>query len=148
LEIASRQFHATFFITSPDEGILLIVPDGHSTGPGWQGMAQNFYTPLYSFSGMLAEEITVGMRVRYPKTGTTGAIIRVEQMKGSLFAELDSTHLLYRADQLIPADRTERVSRAIVEDAKEVIEREREYAAGSGLQDALKNIDQSCEGGG
>ncbi|MDD3136428.1 MAG: DUF2098 domain-containing protein [Methanoregula sp.] len=97
---------------------------------------------------MLAEEITVGMRVRYPKTGTTGAIIRVEQMKGSLFAELDSTHLLYRADQLIPADRTERVSRAIVEDAKEVIEREREYAAGSGLQDALKNIDQSCEGGG
>ncbi|GAB6285200.1 MAG: hypothetical protein STSR0009_14010 [Methanoregula sp.] len=88
------------------------------------------------------------MRVRYPKTGTTGAIIRVEQMKGSLFAELDSTHLLYRADQLIPVDRTERVSRAIVEDAKEVIEREREYAAGSGLQDALKNIDQSCEGGG
>jgi len=97
---------------------------------------------------MLSEEITLGMRVRYPKTGTTGVILRVEQMKGSLFAELDSTHLLYRADQLIPADRTERVSRTIVEDAKTVIEREREFAAGSGLQDALKNIDQSCEGGG
>jgi hypothetical protein len=37
---------------------------------------------------------------------------------------------------------------AVVEDAKEVIAREREFAAGSGLQDALKNIDQSCEGGG
>jgi hypothetical protein len=29
-----------------------------------------------------------------------------------------------------------------------VIEQEREFASGSGLQDALKNIDQSCEGGG
>ena len=103
---------------------------------------------MYSFSGMLTEEIALGMRVRYPRTGTTGTIMRVEQVRGNLFAELDSTHLLYRADQLIPADRTERVGRAIVEDAKKVIEREREFAAGSELQEALKNIDQSCEGGG
>jgi len=42
----------------------------------------------------------------------------------------------------------EKVSTRIVEDAKAVIAREREFAAGSGLQEALKNIDQSCEGGG
>jgi len=88
------------------------------------------------------------MRVRYPRTGTTGSVLRTEQVKGDLFVELDSTHLLYRADQLFPADRTEKVSQRIVEDAKKVIEREREFAAGSELQDALRNIDQSCEGGG
>jgi len=88
------------------------------------------------------------MRVRYPRTGTTGSVLRTEQVKGDLFVELDSTHLLYRADQLFPADRTEKASQRIVEDAKKVIEREREFAAGSELQDALRNIDQSCEGGG
>ena len=97
---------------------------------------------------MLAEEIEVGMRVRYPRTGTTGVILRIESMGGSAFAELDSTHLLYRADQLIPAITAEKTTATIVEDAKEVIAREREFASGSGLQDALKNIDQSCEGGG
>lgn len=103
---------------------------------------------MHSFSGMLAEEIAPGMRVRYPRTGTTGSVLRTEQVKGDLFVELDSTHLLYRADQLFPADRTEKASQRIVEDAKKVIEREREFAAGSELQDALRNIDQSCEGGG
>ncbi|MFA5236945.1 MAG: DUF2098 domain-containing protein [Methanoregula sp.] len=97
---------------------------------------------------MLAEEIALGMRVRYPRTGTTGAVVRLEQVAGNQFAELDSTHLLYRTDQLIPADHTKSISTTITEDAKEVIRREREFAGGSGLQEALKNIDQSCEGGG
>jgi hypothetical protein len=97
---------------------------------------------------MQAEEIALGMRVRYPRTGTSGTVMRLEHVRGDLFAELDSTHLLYRADQLFPADRAELAHRTMIEDAKEVIEREREFAAGSGLQDALKNIDQSCEGGG
>lgn len=97
---------------------------------------------------MLAEEIALGMRVRYPRTGTTGKILRIEQIRGDTFAELDSTNLLYRIDQLIPAAGVDKTTTAIVEDAKEIIAREREFAAGSGLQDALKNIDQSCEGGG
>lgn len=97
---------------------------------------------------MLAEEIALGMKVRYPRTGTTGKILRIEQVGGDTFAELDSTSLLYRIDQLIPASITEKTSTVLVEDAKTVIERERDFAAGSGLQDALKNIDQSCEGGG
>ncbi|MGA2160731.1 MAG: DUF2098 domain-containing protein [Methanoregula sp.] len=103
---------------------------------------------MNSFSSMLAQEIALGIRVRYPRTGTTGAVVRIEQVAGNQFAELDSTHLLYRTDLLIPAERTKQSTTAIKEDAKEVIRREREFAAGSELQEALKNIDQSCEGGG
>ena len=97
---------------------------------------------------MLAEEISLGMRVRYPRTGTTGKILRTEQVRGVTFAELDSTSLLYRIDQLIPATTMEKSTTKLVEDAKKIIAREREFAAGSELQEALKNIDQSCEGGG
>jgi hypothetical protein len=97
---------------------------------------------------MLAEEITLGIRVRYPRTGTTGKIQNIEHIRGETFAELDSTNLLYRIDQLVPVTGTEKTVSTIVEDAKKVIARERDFAAGSELQDALKNIDQSCEGGG
>lgn len=97
---------------------------------------------------MLAEEIALGIRVRYPRTGTTGKILKIERVRGETFAELDSTNLLYRIDQLIPVTVTEKTVSTIVEDAKKVIARERDFAAGSELQDALKNIDQSCEGGG
>ena len=97
---------------------------------------------------MLAEEIALGIRVRYPRTGTTGKILKIERVRGETFAELDSTNLLYRIDQLVPVTGTEKTVSTIVEDAKKVIARERDFAAGSELQDALKNIDQSCEGGG
>jgi len=101
-----------------------------------------------SFSHMLAEEIAIGMRVRYPRTGTTGKILRIEDRKGVTFAELDTTGLLYRIDHLIPASETAKKVTPLMEDAQQLIAREREFAAGSGLQEALKNIDQSCEGGG
>ena len=110
--------------------------------------AEKYIGRELSISGMSAESISLGTRVRYPKTGTTGKILHIEQIRGETFAELDSTHLLYRIDQLIPVTGTEKTISTITEDAKKVIAREREFAAGSGLQDALKNIDQSCEGGG
>lgn len=97
---------------------------------------------------MSAEELSLGARVRYPKTGTTGKILHIEQIRGETFAELDSTHLLYRIDQLIPITGTDKTVSAVVEDAKIVIAREREFAGGNELQEAMKNIDQSCEGGG
>jgi hypothetical protein len=98
---------------------------------------------------MQADGIAPGMRVRYPRTGTTGIVQRIETLHGTAYAELDSTHLLYLIDHLIPADSTEKPGHAVAtEDAKKVIAREREFAAGSELQEALKNIDQSCEGGG
>jgi hypothetical protein len=65
-----------------------------------------------------------------------------------VFAELDSTNLLYRVDNLIPASSPEKTAKTIVDDAKKVIEREKEFAAGRELQDAWKATDQSCEGGG
>ena len=97
---------------------------------------------------MLAEDIALGMKVRYPRTGTTGKILRIEQVRGETFAELDSTSLLYRIDHLMPAPVAEKIKAGITEDARKVIERERAFAAGSELQEAIRNIDQSCEGGG
>ena len=97
---------------------------------------------------MLPEEVVQGMRVRYPRTGTTGTILRIERLRGDVFAELDSTNLLYRIDQLIPASGSDKVAVTIIEDAKKVIERERAFAAGNEMTEALRNVDQSCEGGG
>jgi len=97
---------------------------------------------------MLAEELTLGMRVRYPRTGTTGTILRIEEVRGQVFAELDSTNLLYRIDILIPASGPEKTKKTFVDDAKTIIEREKEFAQGRELQDAWKATDQSCEGGG
>lgn len=97
---------------------------------------------------MSAGEISLGTRVRYPKTGTTGRVLHIEHLRGEAFAELDSTRLLYRIDQLVPITGSEKKLTGIKEDAKTVITREREYASWSEHQDALKNIDQSCEGGG
>lgn len=97
---------------------------------------------------MLSEEITPGMRVRYPRTGTTGTILRIEDVRGEVYAELDSTNLLYRIDHLIPATGPEKSVKAITDDARKVILSEKEFASGRELQDAWKATDQSCEGGG
>ncbi len=97
---------------------------------------------------MNADEVGLGMLVRYPRTGTTGTIQRIETVRGDAFAELDSTHLLYRVDQLIPAGSAEKVKKTAIEDAKKVIQHEREYASSTEFLDALKGTDQSCEGGG
>lgn len=97
---------------------------------------------------MLAEEITLGMRVRYPRTGTTGTILRIEQVRGEVYAELDSTNLLYRIDYLIPANVSDKSTKTLIDDAKKVIEREKEFASGRELQEAWRATDQSCEGGG
>ena len=94
-------------------------------------------------------EIAVGMRVRYPRTGTTGVVARLDPDQGTLFAELDATGLLYRVDELVPATLAKAaVVASITEDAKKVIERERDYTSGLKFQETLKDIDQSCEGGG
>lgn len=98
---------------------------------------------------MESGEIAVGMEVRYVRTGTTGRVTRISEDEGGCFAELDSTHLLYRTDQLIPAHAESR--KAATQDRVEIrktIEAEQKFASGSEFQETLKNIDQSCEGGG
>jgi hypothetical protein len=97
---------------------------------------------------MEGEVLEVGMRVRYTGTGTTGSVIRFEQQGGKEFAELDSTHLLYRTDKLVAVGAGIEKKYQKREDVKKTIEEEREFASGSAFQESLKNIDQSCEGGG
>ena len=45
--------------------------------------------------------IRPGVRVRYPRTGTAGTVVRIEEINGNEFAEVDTTGLLYRTDQLV-----------------------------------------------
>jgi hypothetical protein len=96
---------------------------------------------------MNAEELVVGMQVRYPRTGTSGKVTRIEQLGGDLFAELDTTELLYRIDQLIPAGTTRVKEEKKVDKDLEQVKSERDFLT-TGFQDALAHTDQSCEGGG
>ncbi len=97
---------------------------------------------------MMGEVIAAGMRVRYTGTGTTGTVIRFERQEGKEYAELDSTHLLYLTDKLVPVETQIEKKFHRGEDIKKTIEDEREFISGSAFQESLKNIDQSCEGGG
>ncbi|MDD1723735.1 MAG: DUF2098 domain-containing protein [Methanospirillum sp.] len=92
--------------------------------------------------------IDIGSYARYPKTGTVGTVVRFHEQIGETFAELDSTGLLYRLDQLIPATREEkRVSERTGEDLK-ILVRERESLLGSEYDDAVTQQDGACHGGG
>jgi len=95
---------------------------------------------------MDAAEIAVGMRVRYPRTGTAGRVERIEVIEGKTFAELDSTGLLYRADMIEPAANPERKRTEKKEDPKDLIRKEKDFE--KDLGDAWKQIDGACEGGG
>jgi len=97
---------------------------------------------------MQAEHVEVGMRVRYPRTGTTGRVVAKKTEKGESFAELDSTHLFYRVDQLVPAGDLGERSRAARDDRMDQLKKEREFLSGTGFQEAISHTDQSCEGGG
>ena len=48
--------------------------------------------------------IKVGDTVVYTKTGTTGKVLRIISMDNRLWAELDSTELLYEETVLEPSD--------------------------------------------
>jgi hypothetical protein len=96
---------------------------------------------------MNAEELAVGMQVRYPRTGTAGKVTRIEQVGADLFAEIDTTELLYRIDQLIPAGKAREKEEKKAEKDLEQVKSERDFLT-TGFQDALSHTDQSCEGGG
>ena len=96
---------------------------------------------------MSTDDVAVGAVVRYPRTGTTGKVLRVEEIDGRQYAELDSTGLYYRVDELVGADRTtgqvEREERSL----EEYLKKHKE------LKEQLEKVwekgtDQSCEGGG
>jgi hypothetical protein len=97
---------------------------------------------------MNADEISVGMQVRYPRTGTAGRVTRIERMKGDVFAELDTTGLLYRADQLIAVTASGLRQKQDRSKDFDQVKREMEFVSGVGFQEAISHLDQSCEGGG
>ncbi len=94
---------------------------------------------------MDADEVVVGMQVRYPRTGTSGRVEKIEQVGSDTYAQLDCTHLLYRVDYLVSAVSEEQKRETLTEDIKKRLEEERDFAR---MQDAWQHTDQSCEGGG
>ncbi len=90
----------------------------------------------------------IGTPVRYPRTGTVGTIVRIEERNGFSFAELDSTGMLYRADMLVPATLVEKLGRT--EDRAEeilMVEKERADSRDNGFME-LPNLDSACNGAG
>lgn len=84
--------------------------------------------------------------MRYTRTGTVGKIAAINEYDGYLYAELDSTGLSYRLDQLIIIHDVEKTAEK-KEDAKEEFIRQQKMM--SEMQEtAWQNTDQSCEGGG
>jgi len=95
---------------------------------------------------MQSGEVAVGMHVRYPRTGTTGKVVRIERIDRDTFAELDTTHLLYRTDQLISYE-----PKAVREEKKEGTDLEKvtkEREAAREAQSQWLTADELCDGGG
>ncbi len=97
---------------------------------------------------MNVDEVAVGIPVRYPRTGTSGTVIALEEIDGLQYAEPDGTHLFYRVDQLVPVGGVGAVERRRGEERniETFLEEEKEFA--EKLKDAWVTTDQSCEGGG
>ena len=88
---------------------------------------------------METEVISVGMMVRYPRTGTSGKVEHISEIDGELFAEVDSTHLFYRVDQLIPVDEIKKHARTKT-DFKEELEKEKRISEEQ-LRSAYDGVD-------
>ncbi|HJJ39699.1 MAG TPA: DUF2098 domain-containing protein [Methanocorpusculum sp.] len=90
--------------------------------------------------------LKIGSTVRYSRTGTVGKIVSFTEIEGAEFAELDSTGLLYRIDQLIEISeevRSVKTERSVKEETAE------EQAKLQAMREsAWMNVDNSCEGGG
>jgi len=88
----------------------------------------------------------IGDTVRYSRTGTVGRIVTFMEEKDNTFAELDSTGLYYRLDQLTG------ISEVILHAEKPRDARKDFKQEQAELQEmkenAWQNTDQSCEGGG
>ena len=95
---------------------------------------------------MQAGEVAVGMHVRYPRTGTTGKVVRIEQVHRDNFAELDSTHLLYRTDQLVAFEPKVQKEEKKAGGELEQVAKEREETRQ--VQSQWLSADELCDGGG
>lgn len=91
-------------------------------------------------------EFEIGQTVRYSRTGTVGKIVSLAEVDGEIFAELDTTGLLYRIDQIVEIHEEAKADVA-EKDIKQQILDEREKMREM-QESAWQNVDQSCEGGG
>ena len=92
--------------------------------------------------------IDIGSSVRYPRTGTVGKIVRIEERSGFSVAELDSTGMLYRTDLLVPAVVTEKAEMSEDRSGDLMkIEKEREITRDMSIQE-IPNLDGACSGAG
>ncbi len=91
-------------------------------------------------------EFEIGQTVRYSRTGTVGKIVSFSEIDGYTFAEVDTTGLLYRIDQLVEIHEEVRAVSA-ERDVKQQVMDEREKLREM-QESAWQNVDQSCEGGG
>ncbi|MFA7562498.1 MAG: DUF2098 domain-containing protein [Methanoculleus sp.] len=96
---------------------------------------------------MSTDDVAVGAVVRYPRTGTVGKVVRIEEIDGWRYAEIDSTGLYYRVDELIGADKTVGKVEKKGHSLEDYLKEHKEF------QEQLEEVwsrgtDQSCEGGG
>jgi len=96
-------------------------------------------------------KLHIGDFVRYTRTGTVGEIIEITEKDGIMFAELDSTNLLYRVDtltQISTSTHTHIKKDPNDQDLKREIEAEIEKTAANALHDATGELDSACAGAG
>ena len=92
--------------------------------------------------------IDIGLPVRYPRTGTVGKIVRIEERSGFSFAELDTTGMLYRTDLLVPAVIGEKILKKDDREA-DLKQAEAEYAHPGDISfQEMPNLDSACNGAG
>lgn len=88
----------------------------------------------------------IGQTVRYARTGTVGKIVSIPRDGDADYAELDTTGLLYRTDQLTEIAETAHKAKTERNVRKETAEEAaREQAI---RESAWLAVDNSCEGGG
>jgi hypothetical protein len=93
------------------------------------------------------DDVTVGAVVRYPRTGTTGKVMRIKEIDGWNYAEIDSTGLYYRVDELVGVDRTTRTVERKEQSLEDYLEETKKLSRQ--LKEVwTEGIDQTCEGGG
>lgn len=97
---------------------------------------------------MNLETIEPGTSVRYPRTGTVGRVTRLIDRDGHHYAELDSTGLQYRLDQLIPAEFSSNKKPTMDRSEQlEGLEKERRQLENESLEET-PSLDGACSGAG
>ncbi len=89
-------------------------------------------------------EIAVGMKVRYPSTGTEGQVAQLKEIDGEIFAEIDSTGLFYRVDRIIPVEKFKEKAKGRELSVEEALEKDK--TSTENLWEGVDRVDGECGG--